>query len=64
MNDDYQMNLTKIIQHAAKIHPKREIASRTFAGMFRYNYAKAYERICAMANALEELGVKAKDVVG
>ena len=64
MNDDYQLNMTRIIQHAAKIYPKREIASRTMAGMFRYNYAKAYERICAIANALEDLGIKAGDVVG
>ncbi len=64
MSDDYQLNLPKIIQHAAKINPKREIASRTPTGMFRYNYAKAYERICAMANALENLGVKPGDVIG
>ncbi|WP_269140560.1 AMP-binding protein [Archaeoglobus neptunius] len=64
MNDDYQLNTTRIIQYAARIHPKREISSRTIKGMLRYNYAKAYERICAIANALEELGIKAGDVVG
>jgi fatty-acyl-CoA synthase len=64
MNDDYQLNITRIIQYAATVHPKREIASRTPTGMFRYNYAKAYERICAMANALENLGIKPGDAVG
>ena len=64
MNDEYQLNTTRIIEHAAKIYPNREIASRTIAGMLRYSYAKAYERVCAMANAFEELGIKAGDVVG
>jgi fatty-acyl-CoA synthase len=64
MNDDYQLTMIKILQHAAKIHPKREVVSRTPMGMFRYNYLQAYERVCAMANALENLGIKPGDVVG
>ncbi len=28
------------------------------SGIHRYSYVQAYERVCAMANALEKLGVR------
>ncbi len=64
INDDYQLNVIKILKHAAKVYPKREIASRSIFGIHRYSYSQAYERVCAIANALEKLGIKPGDAVG
>lgn len=64
MNDEYQLNLHKILQHAAKVHDEVEVVSyRTLqnGGVHTLNYLQIYERVCAMANALESLGVKAGD---
>ncbi|WP_027364559.1 long-chain fatty acid--CoA ligase [Desulfotruncus alcoholivorax] len=62
--NDYQLNTTTIIRHAARNFPEREIVYRTSQGIFRYNYAEAYERIQRMANALGKIGVSAGDRVG
>lgn len=65
MMDDYQLNVTNILKHAAKWYGRREIASRRHDGsVFRYNYSKAFERVCRLANALEGLGVEIGDRVG
>ncbi|SFR10396.1 long-chain fatty acid--CoA ligase [Desulfoscipio geothermicus] len=62
--NDYQLNTTTIIRHAARNFPEREIVYRTSEGVFRYNYAEAYARIQKMANALEKLGMKTGDRIG
>lgn len=62
--NDYQLNTTTIIRHAARNFPNREIVYRTAQGISRYNYALAYERIQSMANALGEIGVSPGDRVG
>jgi len=65
MMDGYQLNLIDILKHAARIFGKREIVSRNLDGsIFRYNYAKAFERVKRLANALESLGVDVGDRVG
>ncbi len=64
MNDEYQLNLHKILQHAAKVHDEVEVVSyRTLQNgrVHTFNYLQIYERVCAMANALESLGVKPGD---
>lgn len=64
MNDEWQLNLWKVIQYAAKVHSLTEVISyRTLQGgqVHRLNYKLAYERVCAMANALKSLGVKPGD---
>jgi len=64
MNDEYQLNLHKILQHAAKVHDEVEVVSyRTLqnGGVHTFNYRQIYDRVCAMANALEALGVKPGD---
>ncbi len=64
MNDEYQLNLHKILQHAAKVHDEVEVISyRTLqgGGVYAMNYSMIYERVCKMANALEDLGINAKD---
>jgi len=52
---DYQLNLKKLLEHAAKIHPKSEIVYKDVA---RENYATLYERCQRFSNVLKDLGVK------
>ncbi len=55
--DDYQLNVTNIIKHAARNYGGQEIAARRPDGtMFRYTYREAYERMQRLANALRSLG--------
>ncbi|MGP3667723.1 MAG: long-chain-fatty-acid--CoA ligase [Candidatus Bathyarchaeota archaeon] len=66
MNDEWQLNLWKLIMHAGRVHRTSEVISyRTLQGgqVHRLNYGKVYERVCAMANALQDLGVKPGDRV-
>ncbi|MCL6635997.1 MAG: AMP-binding protein, partial [Peptococcaceae bacterium] len=62
--NDYQLNTTTIIRHAARNFPEREIVYRTARGIFRYNYREAYARMKRLASALVALGVKPGDRVG
>jgi fatty-acyl-CoA synthase len=62
--DEYQLNVTGIIRHAARNFGGQEIAARLHNGtIFRYTYAEAYKRVRKLANALEGLGVKPGDRV-
>src|SRR5690606_1973020 len=62
--NDYQLNTTTFIRHAARTYPEQEIVYRTSAGLQRYTYLDAYRRIMRLANALESLGVKPGDRIG
>lgn len=65
MGDDYQLNTTTLIRHAARTHPEQEIVYRTAGGGWeRYTYGDCYARICRSANALRKLGVCPGDRVG
>ena len=67
MNDEYQMNLIKVLRYAAATHGDTDVVSyRTLQDgeVHRLNYAEMYRRVCAMANALEKLGVKPGDRIG
>jgi fatty-acyl-CoA synthase len=48
-----------ILERSARLFPKQEIVDRNF----RYTYHDAYERMCSLANAMEDLGVKMGDKV-
>jgi fatty-acyl-CoA synthase len=61
---DTPLTLTPILERAARLFPRREIASRTDQGMHRYTYADFYARIHRLAWTLEALGVKRGDRVG
>lgn len=64
-NDDYQLNTTTFIRHAARTYGDQEIVYRTSdGGLERYTYAEAHARTKRMANALESLGVQPGDKVG
>lgn len=62
--DDYQLNTTTIIRHAARTYPEQEIVYRGAGGRSRYTYEDAYRRMSRLANALEGLGVQPGDRVG
>jgi fatty-acyl-CoA synthase len=65
MGDDYQLNTTTLIRHAARTHGDQEIVYRTGnGGWSRYTYRDCYARTCQAANALRSLGVGAGDRVG
>jgi len=52
---EYKLNLTHILEQAAKIQPKGEIV---YKDIFRENYAQLYGRCQRLSNALKSLGVK------
>lgn len=63
--DDYPLNTTTLIRHAARTSPEQEIAFRTADGGWdRYTYGDAYDRVVRSANVLREVGVRPGDVVG
>ena len=65
MGDDYQLNTTTLIRHAARTHADQEIVYRTASGGWdRYTYRDCYGRTCRAANALRSLGVGPGDRVG
>lgn len=65
MGDDYQLNTTTLIRHAARTHTDQEIVYRTPTGGWdRYTYGDCYARTCRAANALRSLGVGPGDRIG
>jgi len=60
---DWSLNLTTILERARRLHARREIVSRTPAGMHRYTYKEYVERIDRLRTALARLGVKKGDRV-
>src|SRR5579872_4817372 len=61
---DYPLTLTHILERSAKLFPRKEIASKTAAGMHRYTYADLHRRVHALAHGLRALGVEPGDRVG
>ncbi len=61
---DTQLTLDKMLERAEKYFPKKEIVSRTAAGIHRYTYGEYGKRTRRLASALEKLGVKRGDRVG
>src|SRR5258706_9665197 len=58
------LTLTPLLERAGRLFAKKEIASRTEAGMHRYTYADLYERVHRLAWALQAMGIQPGDRVG
>lgn len=62
---DYPLTMDRILEHANRIFPKKQIITRLPDGtMHRYSYANLYKRVKRLANALGALGIKPGDRVG
>ncbi|MGD1091176.1 MAG: long-chain fatty acid--CoA ligase [Bryobacteraceae bacterium] len=62
---DTPLTLTPLLERAARLFPKKEIASKLDSGgMHRYTYADFHLRVHRLAWVLQELGVKQGDRVG
>jgi len=65
MGDDYQLNTTTLIRHAARTHGEQQIVYRNAHGDWeRYTYRDCYARVCRAGNAFRELGIGPADRVG
>lgn len=63
--DDYQLNVTNIIKHAARSFGRQEVVSIQLAGeRLRFTYAQTYDRVKRLANALTGIGAKIGDRIG
>jgi len=62
--NDYPLNTTTIMKHAAINFQNQEIVYRNPRGVFRYSYQAAYTRMKRIANALTSLGITPGDRVG
>ncbi|MGE0442137.1 MAG: long-chain fatty acid--CoA ligase [Gemmatimonadales bacterium] len=60
---DYQLTLPSLLDRARMLH-RREIVSRTPAGMHRYTYREYVDRVDRLRTALARLGVGKGDRVG
>ncbi len=61
---DTPLTLTPVLERAARLFPKKEIATRTDTGMHRYTFADFHARVHRLAWTLERMGVKPGERVG
>ena len=63
--DDYQLNVTRILQHAARSFGRQEVVSIKLDGSrSRFTYAQTYGRVKRLANALTTIGAGLGDRIG
>ncbi len=63
--DDYQLNVTNIIKHAARSFGRQEVVSIQLAGeRLRFTYKETYDRVKRLANALTGIGAQIGDRIG
>ena len=60
---DWPLTLTNLLEHARRLHGRREIVSRTPAGLHRYTYREYVDRVDRLRTALAKLGVGKGDRV-
>jgi fatty-acyl-CoA synthase len=58
------LTLTPLVERAARLFPKKEIVSKTDAGMHRYTYADFHARVHRLAHAMRRMGIQPGDRVG
>lgn len=59
----YPLTLTVLLRRAYQFFPDKAIISRRRDGLFRYHYRAYYARVCRLAAALRQLGVRPGDRV-
>ena len=63
--DDYQLNVIRIMQHAARSFGRQEIVSiRPDGTKLRFTYQSTYDRVKKLGNALTALGADVGDRIG
>ena len=62
--DDYQLNVTNILRHAARNFGRQEIVAYHLAGVQRTTYGDTYRRVRRLANALKKIGAETGDRIG
>ena len=60
---DWPLTPHHFLDRAARLFPRKEIATRTAAGMHRYTYADFHRRVHRLAHALTRLGIGRGDRV-
>ena len=60
---DYPLTVQHFLERAHRLFPKKEVATKTAAGMHRYTYGEFYDRVQRLANVLSSLGVRKGDRV-
>lgn len=60
---DWPLTIGNLLERARKLHRRREVVSRTPAGVHRYTYADYVARVDRLAGALHRLGVRRGDRV-
>jgi fatty-acyl-CoA synthase len=60
---DWPLTLHHFLDRATRLFPRKEIATRTAAGMHRYTYADFHRRVHRLAHALTRLGIGRGDRV-
>lgn len=62
---DYPLTIDRILDHANRVYPKKNIFSKQPDGSFyRYSYADLHKRVKKLANVLVDLGVNQGDRIG
>lgn len=60
---NYPLTINTILKRVKMLYGRKELVSRDYSGIFRYNYGQFYERVNRLANILESLGVEPGDRV-
>ena len=63
--DDYQLNVTSILRHAARSFGRQEVVSIKLDGSkLRFTYKEVYARVKRLGNALTGIGAQVGDRIG
>ncbi len=61
---DFPLNINDLLYRARDLFSKREVVTRYPEGVHRYTYGDFYGRVCQLAHALDQLGLKKGEKVG
>jgi len=61
---DFPLNINDLLYRARDLFSKKEVVTRFPGGVHRYTYGDLYRRVCQLAHALDDLGLKKGEKVG